>query len=101
MSVSSSSEASATSLLEADESLGVSHGRSWCPAPLPEPRGRRVASYRRPVKRNELICDIRTVLRQLRPTLANEAEETLFRLSYRVWMVASGAARHAADSGFC
>jgi hypothetical protein len=45
--------------------------------------------------------DVREVLLQVRPTLANEREETLLRLSYRVWMPAMGAARHSADSSFC
>jgi hypothetical protein len=45
--------------------------------------------------------DIREVLLQVRPALADEREDTLLRLSYRVWMPAMGAARHAADSSFC
>jgi hypothetical protein len=60
-----------------------------------------VASYRRPVKRSELMCDIREVLLRVRPTLTGESEETLLRLSYRVWMPAMDAARHGADPSFC
>lgn len=71
------------------------------PRPLPEPRGRRVASYKRPVRRDEMMRDLREVLLQVRPALAHESGDTLLRLAYRVWTPAMGASRHSADPSFC
>jgi hypothetical protein len=45
--------------------------------------------------------DLREVLLQARPSLADERDDALLELSYLVWMPAMGKRRHAEASGFC
>lgn len=70
-------------------------------ATLPEPRGRRVASYRRRVTRSEPVRDLREVLLQARPSLAGESSEAQLALSYFAWFPEMGKRKHAAEPGFC
>jgi hypothetical protein len=45
--------------------------------------------------------DLRQVLLQARPSLADERDDALLEVSYLVWTPAMGKRRHAEDSGFC